>query len=346
MSTLTEAPPPAPAEHLPPRRDRRATSLFEPAIVRRAVGRRLLEARPPDRGPQPGHVRGVRRRGVDHGAVLPGPESAPPRPPACSGAWWPCGCGSRCCSPTSPRRWPKGGARPRLTRCARPARRPSPMSSRPTARPSTRPSSALSVGDEVVCNPGDLIPGDGDVIEGIAAVDESAITGESAPVIRESGGDRSSVTGGTRVLSDRIVVRITAQPGESFIDRMIALVEGADRQKTPNEIALNILLAGLTIAFVLAVATLQPFAIYSSAHQSIIVLVGPAGVPGPDHHQRPAVGYRHRRHGPPRAAQRAGHVRPSGRGSRGRIHAAVGQDRHHHLRQPHGLGVPPGRRPP
>jgi K+-transporting ATPase ATPase B chain len=137
-----------------------------------------------------------------------------------------------------------------------------------------RASSELNVGDEVVCNPGDLIPGDGDVIEGIAAIDESAITGESAPVIRESGGDRSAVTGGTRVLSDRIVVRITTQPGESFIDRMIALVEGADRQKTPNEIALNILLAGLTIAFVLAVTTLQPFAVYSSAPQSIIVLVG------------------------------------------------------------------------
>jgi len=135
-------------------------------------------------------------------------------------------------------------------------------------------SSELTVGDEVVCNPGDLIPGDGDVIEGIAAVDESAITGESAPVIRESGGDRSSVTGGTRVLSDGIVVRISTKPGESFIDRMIALVEGADRQKTPNEIALNILLAGLTIAFVLAVTTLQPFAIYSNAHQSVIVLVG------------------------------------------------------------------------
>ena len=121
---------------------------------------------------------------------------------------------------------------------------------------------------------GELIPGDGDVIEGIASVDESAITGESAPVIRESGGDRSAVTGGTRVLSDQIVVRITTRPGESFIDRMIALVEGASRQKTPNEIALSILLAGLTLIFVLAVATLQPFAIYSGAHQSIIVLVG------------------------------------------------------------------------
>ncbi len=135
------------------------------------------------------------------------------------------------------------------------------------------PSPDLRVGDEVVVSPGDLIPGDGEVIEGIASVDESAITGESAPVIRESGGDRSSVTGGTRVLSDGIVVRISNKPGESFIDRMIALVEGASRQKTPNEIALNILLAGLTIIFLLAVVTLQPFAAYAHAKQSTTILV-------------------------------------------------------------------------
>jgi len=109
-----------------------------------------------------------------------------------------------------------------------------------------RPSSRLQVGDLCVVRPGQLIPGDGDVVEGIASVDESAITGESAPVIRESGGDRSAVTGGTRVLSDEIVVRITSKPGETFLDRMIALVEGAERQKTPNEIALNILIAGMT----------------------------------------------------------------------------------------------------
>src|SRR5438105_2184352 len=123
------------------------------------------------------------------------------------------------------------------------------------------PSSQLQLGDCCVVEAGRLIPGDGEIIEGIASVDESAITGESAPVIRESGGDRSSVTGGTRVLSDQIVVRISSKPGESFLDRMIALVEGASRQKTPNEIALNILLAGLTIIFLLAVVTLQPFAI-------------------------------------------------------------------------------------
>jgi len=135
------------------------------------------------------------------------------------------------------------------------------------------PGPELRLGDRVVVEAGEVIPGDGDVVEGVASVDESAITGESAPVIRESGGDRSSVTGGTKVLSDRIVVAITARPGESFIDRMIALVEGASRQKTPNEIALNILLASLTIVFLMATVTLQPFAIYSGAEQSMVVLV-------------------------------------------------------------------------
>lgn len=134
------------------------------------------------------------------------------------------------------------------------------------------PGAELRIGDLVVCEAGDIIPGDGDVVEGVASVDESAITGESAPVIRESGGDRSAVTGGTKVLSDRVVVKITTKPGETFIDRMIALVEGAARQKTPNEIALNILLASLTIVFLLAVVTLQPFAIYAGGEQSMIVL--------------------------------------------------------------------------
>jgi len=124
-------------------------------------------------------------------------------------------------------------------------------------------SSQLRKGDLVVCEAGDGVPGDGDVVEGVAAVDESAITGESAPVIRESGGDRSAVTGGTKVISDRIVIRITSNPGESFLDRMISLVEGAQRQKTPNEIALSILLAGLTLVFLLAVVTLLPYANYS-----------------------------------------------------------------------------------
>ncbi|MZG02790.1 potassium-transporting ATPase subunit KdpB [Streptomyces sp. SID5614] len=132
----------------------------------------------------------------------------------------------------------------------------------------------LRIGDLVVCEAGDVVPGDGDVVDGVASVDESAITGESAPVIRESGGDRSAVTGGTKVLSDRVVIRITTKPGETFIDRMIGLVEGAARQKTPNEIALNILLASLTIVFLLAVVTLKPFAIYAGADDqtSLIVL--------------------------------------------------------------------------
>jgi len=135
------------------------------------------------------------------------------------------------------------------------------------------PSSKLRAGDLVLVSAGEFIPSDGEIIEGVASVDESAITGESAPVIRETGGDRSAVTGGTRVLSDRIKVKITSNPGETFMDRMIALVEGAERQKTPNEIALNILLAGLTIIFLLAVVTLQPFAIYSGSPQTVFVLV-------------------------------------------------------------------------
>ena len=135
------------------------------------------------------------------------------------------------------------------------------------------PSSDLRSGDVVFVIAGSMIPGDGEVIEGVASVDESAITGESAPVIREAGGDRSAVTGGTKVLSDQIKVRITSNPGETFLDRMIALVEGAERQKTPNEIALNILLAGLTIIFLLAVVTLQPIAIYSTAPQTVFVLI-------------------------------------------------------------------------
>ncbi|MFF4915818.1 potassium-transporting ATPase subunit KdpB [Streptomyces tendae] len=135
------------------------------------------------------------------------------------------------------------------------------------------PGTGLGVGDLVVCEAGDVVPGDGDVVEGVASVDESAITGESAPVIRESGGDRSAVTGGTKVLSDRIVVRITTKPGETFIDRMINLVEGAARQKTPNEIALNILLASLTVVFLLACATLPPFADYAGTELTMVVLV-------------------------------------------------------------------------
>src|ERR1700680_1061154 len=135
------------------------------------------------------------------------------------------------------------------------------------------PSTSLRKGDLVVCEANDVVPGDGDVIEGIASIDESAITGESAPVIREAGGDRTAVTGGTRVLSDRIVIQIAANPGETFLDRMIGLVESASRRKTPNEIALNILLAALTIIFVFATVTLEPFAIYAGTTVTITVLI-------------------------------------------------------------------------
>jgi len=143
----------------------------------------------------------------------------------------------------------------------------------PNGKTEQVPSSKLCCGDQVMVSAGEYIPSDGEIVEGVASVDESAITGESAPVIREAGGDRSAVTGGTRVLSDWLKVNITSNPGETFLDRMIALVEGAERQKTPNEIALNILLAGLTIIFLLAVVTLQPFAIYSGSPQTVFVLV-------------------------------------------------------------------------
>lgn len=135
------------------------------------------------------------------------------------------------------------------------------------------PGASLAVGDLVVVEAGDVVPGDGEVVEGVASVDESAVTGESAPVIRESGGDRSAVTGGTRVLSDRVVVRITAAAGDTFLDRMIRLVEGSARQKTPNEVALGLLLSALTLVFLLAVVTLQPFAVYSGQAQPVLVLV-------------------------------------------------------------------------
>jgi K+-transporting ATPase ATPase B chain len=148
-----------------------------------------------------------------------------------------------------------------------------PGASASSLREESVPGTELKLGDHVVVEAGEVIPGDGDVVEGVASVDESAITGESAPVIRESGGDRSAVTGGTTVLSDRVVVQITSKPGETFIDRMIALVEGAKRQKTPNEIALNILLASLTIIFMLAVITLQPMAMHFGAGQSLVILV-------------------------------------------------------------------------
>ena len=199
----------------------------------------------------------------------------------------------------------------------------------------------LQKGDVVVVEAGMVIPADGDIIEGVGSVDESAITGESAPVIREAGGDRSAVTGGTKLLSDRLVIEVTQEPGRSFLDRMIALVEGAERRKTPNEIALNILLAGLTITFLAAVVTLRPYALYAGTPT-----LGdrPHRAPrraDPDHDRRPPLGDRHRRDGPARAAERPCHVRPRGRGLRRRRRPPARQDRHDHPRQPAGVRVHP-----
>ena len=189
-----------------------------------------------------------------------------------------------------------------------------------------------------------MIPGDGTVIEGIASVDESAITGESAPVIREAGGDRSAVTGSTRVLSDRIVVEITQEPGKSFLDRMIALVEGAERRKTPNEIALGILLAALTLIFMLVDRVAAPVRAVRRHRALGDDPDRAARRADPDHDRRAAVGDRDRRHGPARAPQRPGPLRPRGRGLGRRRRAAARQDRHDHARQPRGDRVHPDAR--
>ncbi len=208
---------------------------------------------------------------------------------------------------------------------------------------SMKAASALSRGDIVVVLAGELIPGDGSVIEGIATVDESAITGESAPVIRESGGDRSAVTGGTRVTSDRIVVEITQEPGKSFLDRMIALVEGAERRKTPNEIALGILLAALTLIFMIVVATLRPFGLFAgtSISETTLIALLVALIPT-------TIGALCRRSASPAwtvcAPQRARALRPRRRGLRRRGRAAARQDRHDHARQPPGLRIHPDAR--
>ena len=306
--------------------------------------RLVREARPAPDDAQPGDVHRRGRQRPHDDPVLPEAAVGEVVATASSPVSSPRGCGSRCCSPTSRRRSPKGAARRRPTRSARRARRRSRASGMPDGTITEKSSNDLLVGDECVVVAGELIPGDGEIIEGIASVDESAITGESAPVIRESGGDRSAVTGGTRVLSDEIIVRITSKPGETFLDRMIALVEGASRQKTPNEIALNILLAGLTIIFLLAVVTLQPFAIYSKAEPVAHRARRAARLPDPHDDRRAALGDRHRGHGPARAAQRARDER-AGRGGGGRLlDAAARQDRHHHLRQPPGRAVPPGAR--
>ena len=206
----------------------------------------------------------------------------------------------------------------------------------------------LRRGDVVIVAAGELIPGDGEVIEGVASVDESAVTGESAPVIRESGGDRSAVTSGTTVLSDWLIIRISVDPGESFLDRMIGLIEAAKRQKTPNEIALDILLAALTLVFLVvdgdAAAVLRVRGRGGRARLGGLAdgAGGAAGLPHPDHHRRPALRDRHCRDGPDAPQERGGALGPRGRGGRRRRRAAARQDRHDHARQSSGDGVHAG----
>ena len=236
----------------------------------------------------------------------------------------------------------RGKAQAADLRATRSTRRPA--GSAPTGSIEEVPSTELELDDRCEVVAGETIPCDGEVVEGVATVDESVITGESAPVIRESGGDRSAVTGGTRVLSDRIVVCVTARAGETFLDRMIALVEGAERQRTPNEIALSILLSGMTIVFLVAVVSLQPFAAYSGAVAGRRRARGAARRPDPDDDRRTAVGDRDRRHGPARAPQRACDERPRRRGGRRLLDAADRQDRDDHARQPPRDRLPSARR--
>ena len=317
-------------------------SLFDPEILRPALWEsvRKLDPRVQVRNPV---MFVVEIGAVDHHRRLadPGLRRRParrrPRARLVQPSPSPSGSGSRSSSPTSPRRWPRAAAAPRRRACGRCAPRP-----RAKLRDGSEKSAAELVrGDVVVVEAGEGIPGDGTVIEGIASVDESAITGESAPVIREAGGDRSAVTGGTQVLSDRIVVEITQEPGGSFLDRMIALVEGAARRKTPNEIALGILLAALTLVFILVDRQPAPVralrrhrALRDDADRA-------AGGADPDHDRRPALGDRDRRHGPPGAPQRARPLRPRGRGLRRLRRAAARQDRDDHARQPRGDRVHP-----
>ena len=259
----------------------------------------------------------------------------------------PSGSGSRCCSPTSPRRSPRAGARPRPTRLRK-------TSAETVAHAAERnwhasqprcPRTQLQLGRPRASSR----PARSSPATATSSRASPRWTSRPSPASRRRSSASRAATAPRSPAAPRCCptgswCEITTKPGESFIDRMIALVEGASRQKTPNEIALNILLAGLTIIFLLAVVTLQPFAQLRQRAAVDHVLVALLVVPDPDHHRRPAVGHRHRRHGPPRAAQRAGHVRPGGRGGRRRLHPAARQDRHHHLRQPHGRRVPPGRR--
>jgi len=251
----------------------RAPALFDPAIVRQALGQSIRKLAPRHVAKNP--VMFVVEVGSAFTTALfvrdlfaPGAAAAPSWFSAAVSAWlWFTLAFAGFAEAMAEGRGKAQAASLRKTRQEAPARR------LVEGREERVPAAQLRKGDRVVVGAGELVPGDGEIVEGVASIDESAITGESAPVIRESGGDRSAVTGGTRVLSDRIVVRIASDPGETFLDRMIALVEGASRQKTPNEIALHILLVGLTLVFLFACATLVPLAIYSGVALSGTVIV-------------------------------------------------------------------------
>ena len=267
---MSVATPPTPS---PVRPERQAISLFRPDIVRRALLDSLLKLDPRVQ------IRNPVMFVVELGAVITtvtwiiqlfgGASAGRQRPGLVHVRHLDLAVADG--RVRQPRRGVRRGPRPRSGR--HPARHAPGDGRHACGTASRKQASELVKGDLVVVEAGELIPGDGTVIEGIASVDESAITGESAPVIRESGGDRSAVTGGTRVLSDRIVVEITQEPGHSFLDRMIALVEGAARRKTPNEIALNILLAGLTLIFMIVVATLRPFGLFADTSISDTTLI-------------------------------------------------------------------------
>ena len=303
---------------------------------------RVPEARPPAGRQQPGHVRGRGRRRRDHDPARPGPVPGRARLPL-----QPCrsrsGSGSPFSSPTSPRRWPRAGARRRPTRCAgpRPRRPLAGLRSRATGRQGgdgSRPPRCA----KAIWSSARRATSSRATARSSRASPRSTSRPSRARARRSSArrGDRSAVTGGTCVLSDRIVIRITSNPGETFIDRMIALVEGAKRQKTPNEIALTILLSGMHHHLPPGGGDAGPVCGLQRAFGGLrraaehLPPVGPAGLSHPDHHRRAAVGHRDRRNGPGDAAQRAGDVGQGGGGGGRREHPPAGQDRHHHAGQP------------
>ncbi len=260
------------------------------------------------------------------------------RPSAASSRNSRSGSGSRCCSPISPKPSPKAAAKRRPTRL-RKARKDTIARRLRNGREEKVPATELQKGDIVVCEADDVIPADGDVIEGIASVDEAAITGESAPVIRESGGDRSAVTGGTRVLSDRIVIRVTMDKGHGFLDRMIALVEGATTPEDAERNRADDFARGADVHFPAGLRDAETVrhlfrrgVFRARAHRA-------AGLSDSDDHRRTAERHRHRGHGPRSPAQRDGDERTRRRSRRRRGRAAARQDRHDHAGQPHGHGV-------